>query len=134
MHGLPESIPRDGGEAFTGLVCPDCSGNIVVSAHEAHLSFSCRVGHTYALAEITMAKEAALETVLWRAVFSFEELAALLADLDRQGFADTFGVEICRARSELAREQASRLRTIIETDRPLTERRREHGEIGSSPP
>ena len=123
MHGLPERLPGDGHEAFTGLVCPDCSGNLVISVQGPLVSFSCRVGHAYGLAELVLAKDAAVETVLWRAVFAFEEMAALLDDLNQHGVTDPFGPEATQARSELAREQAGRLRAIIDTDRPLVERR-----------
>ena len=133
MDGLPEQFPTDGQEAFTGLVCPDCSGNLVVSAHQDHVSFHCRVGHTYGIVELVLAKESALESASWRAVFAFEELAALLADLDNHGLAEWCGPDNCRARSELAQEQASRLRAIIEADRPLTECSPGNGEIRMGP-
>src|SRR5215470_10322777 len=124
MLGLPERLPTNGRKAFTGLICPDCSGNLVISVHGDHVSLACRVGHTYSLAELVLAKDAALEATLWRAVFAFEELEALLSDLRTHGFTETFGADACRARAELAREQASRLRAIIEADRTLTERSR----------
>src|SRR5215468_7249572 len=130
MLGLPESLPTEGRKAFTGLVCPDCSGNLVISVSGDHISFSCRVGHTYGLTELVLAKDTALEAVLWRAVFAFEELEALLSDLRTHGLMAAVDAGACRARAELARQQASRLRAIIEADRTLTERRRENGGIG----
>jgi len=133
MDGLPEQLPTDGQAAFTGLVCPDCSGNLVVSARRDHISFQCRVGHTYGIAELVLAKEAALESTVWRAVFSFEELAALLADLDSHEFAEWCGPDNCRARKELAQAQANRLRAIIEADRPLVVRSPGNGGIRPDP-
>jgi len=134
MLGLPESLPTEGRKAFTGLVCPDCSGNLVISVHGDHISFTCRVGHAYGLTELVLAKDTALEAVLWSAVFAFEELEALLSDLRTHGLTAAFDAGACRARAELARAQASRLRAIIEADRTLTERRRENGEIGTGAP
>ena len=133
MNGLPEQFPTDGRAAFTGLVCPDCSGNLVVSVRSDHVSFHCRVGHAYGLAELVLAKEGALESAVWRAVFAFEELAVLLADLDRHGLVHWCGPDNCRARSELAQEQANRLRAIIEADRLLAERSPGNGEIRMGP-
>jgi len=134
MLGLPESLPTNGRKAFTGLVCPDCSGNLVISVHSDHISFACRVGHRYGLSELVLAKDTAVEAILWRAVFAFEELEALLSDLRRHGLTEAFDAGAVRARAELAREQASRLRAIIEADRTLTGRRREQGEIGTGGP
>jgi len=133
MLGLPESLPTNGRKAFTGLVCPDCSGNLVISVHSDHISFACRVGHAYSLRELVLAKDTALEAVLWRAVFAFEELEALLSDLRTHGLTEAFDAGAYRARAELARVQASRLRAIIEADRTLTERR-DNGEIGTGAP
>ena len=132
MHGLPEQLPTDGRPAFTGLVCPDCSGNLVVSTQGEMVFFSCRVGHAYGVAEVVLAKEAALETVLWRAVFAFEELEALLADLSRHRL-PWFGADSSFTREKGAREQATRLRAIIETDRPLAEHAPGDGEIRAEP-
>lgn len=132
MHGLPEELPTDGREVFTGLVCPECSGNLVVSAHKDHIFVQCRVGHSYGLAELVLAKELALESILWRAVFAYEELAALLGDLNAHGLSDWFGADNCRARCEAAQEQARRLRALIQTDRPLTAHSSGDGEIRTS--
>ena len=134
MLGLPERLPTEGRNVFTGLVCPDCSGNLVISAQSDHLSFICRVGHTYGLSEVVLAKDAALETALWRAVFAFEELEALLSDLLKHDLTEAFGADACRARADQAREQTSRLRAIIEADRTLTQRSRTNGEIGIGSP
>ncbi len=134
MLGLPENLPTEGRTAFTGLICPDCSGNLVISVHSDHASFNCRVGHTYGLTELVLAKDTAVEAVLWRAVFAFDELEALLSDLGTHGLTEAFDAGSCRARAELAREQASRLRAIIEVDRPLTEGRRGNSEIGTGAP
>jgi hypothetical protein len=133
MLGLPESLPTQGGEAFTGLVCPDCSGNLAIGVHGDHLSFTCRVGHAYGLSELVLAKDAGVEATLWRAVFAFEELEALLSDLRKHGLSEAFNADACRARADQTREQASRLRAIIEADRTLTERRPANGEIRSGP-
>ena len=119
MDGLPERLPRDGTEVFTGLVCPDCSGNITVRVQQRHVAFSCRVGHAYSVAELVTGKEAALEESMWRAIYAFEELDALLSGLDRHELTEGLGLESCRQRAALARRQATLLRSIIDADRPL---------------
>ena len=119
MNSLPEELSRNGAEAFTGLICPDCSGNIVVRVQQRHVTFACRIGHTYSTEELVASKEAALEGRMWAAVFAFEELSAFLADLQRHGLTDGFDVEACEARAILADQHALVLRSIIETDRSL---------------
>ena len=127
MNALPEPLPTPGKSVFTGLVCPECSGNLVIRAEQRLITFACRVGHLYGLSELLAAKEGQLETALWRAVFAFEELTALLSDLNRKGLTERFGAEGFRARADLAREQSIRLRALIESDRPLVEKPRRAG-------
>src|SRR5262249_59241488 len=122
MDGLPQQFPTQGQEVFTGLVCPDCSGNLVVSAQQDHVSFHCRVGHAYGIVELVLAKESALESAVWRAVFAFEEIAALLTDLDSHGIAEWCGPDNCPARSQLAREQRKGRRAYIDAHRTLLDR------------
>jgi len=56
---------------------------------------------------------------MWRAVYAFEELDALLSDLDRHELTEALGLEACQRRAALARRQATLLRSIIDADRPL---------------
>ena len=119
MRGLPDELPDDGQEAFTGLVCPDCSGNLVIRRDAQYVSFRCRVGHAYSIVELITAKESALEVRMWSAVFGFEELTALLGDLDGHRLIEHLGAASCRDRAALAREQAERVRGIVQDDRPL---------------
>lgn len=135
MKGLPNELPADGQEAFTGLVCPDCSGNLVIQREAEYFSFRCRIGHAYSIVELIAAKESALETRLWSAVFGFEELEALLAGLDAHRLTDHLDPERCRQRVTLARGQARRLRAIVQDDRPaLPSTRAMGGAVGPSSP
>ena len=118
MNSLPHDLPGDGEESFTGLVCPECAGNLVVRRDAEYLSFRCRVGHAYSVVELITAKETTLETRLWSAVFAFEELQALVTELDAHG-AGSMDSGACRDRATLAGRQAERLRAIIQDDRPL---------------
>ena len=120
MEGLPERLPPDGVDVFTGLVCPDCRGSLAVRLHRLHAAYTCRVGHAFSTDELIAGKEAALESRMWEAVYAFEELAVLLSDLDRHGVARRIGREACRRRAGQAQEQAARLRSIIQVDRPVT--------------
>ena len=119
MNSLPNDLPRNGGESFTGLVCPDCAGNLVVRRDAEYVSFHCRVGHAYSVVELITAKEITLEARLWSAVFAFEELQALLGELDGHGLAEGLDPAACCDRAALAGRQAERLRAIIQDDRPL---------------
>ncbi len=122
MEGLPERLPPDGVDVFTGLVCPDCRGSLVVRLHRGHATFVCRVGHAFSTAELIAGKESALETRMWEAVYAFEELAVRLSGLDRHHLAQEAGAAAGRQRTAQAQEQAARLRSIIQADRPLTSR------------
>lgn len=119
MPGLPDPMPASGQERFSGLVCPDCSGNIVVRRDNGHLAFQCRVGHEYSMTELIHAKEERLESSAWTVIFGFEELAALLRDLAGRDLDGDIGREACLARAALAEAQAVRLRAIVDSDRPL---------------
>lgn len=119
MKGLPDPLPVDGQEAFTGLVCPDCSGNLVVERDAGYVSFRCRVGHTYSVVELLAAKESRLEDRMWSVVFGFEEMAALLESLDGHGLTGPVGRDAGRERAARAREQGARLRAMMQNDRPL---------------
>ncbi len=119
MPGLPDPLPPDGEIQLAGLVCPDCSGNVVVLRENDELAFRCRVGHEYSTREFLQSKEENLENRAWSAVFAFEELAALLRDLVAHDLDGEIGREACLSRAAVADEQAARLRTIIDADRPL---------------
>lgn len=129
MNSLPDELPADGAEAFTGLVCPDCSGNLVVQRQADYVSFRCRVGHAYSVPELVASKEGMLEARLWAAVFAFEEMDSLMAGLVRHALARDLDEDACRQRSVLARRQAGRLREVIQADRPLVP---PHDEVGGA--
>ena len=120
MDALPNELPGSGTEAFTGLVCPDCGGNLVLRVENLLVSFHCRVGHAYSTDELVISKEEELEARLWMAVFGFAEFEALLRGLERHGLVGSLGMEACRARAALAFRQAERLRRIVEGDQRIT--------------
>ena len=86
----------------------------------------------YSCAELLASKEEILERRLWIAFSSLEELAMLLEDLRGQGLEPT-DPEPQRRRGAIAREQAARLRSIIEADRPLLPRAGEDRPVGDVP-
>jgi len=92
---------------------------VTIRLHRGHVFFRCRVGHVYSLTELVCGKEQVIEKRLWMVVYAFEELAALLRDCDRHGLAEGFDMEAWRRRASFAREQAARVRAIIDADRPL---------------
>jgi len=117
MSILPPSLPTDGESYFTGVACPDCSGTLVIRAHRSLISFVCRIGHVYSAVELLAAKEELLERRLWIGFSSLDELAKLFADFEQLGV-DAGDSATYRQRGAAAREQADRLRAIIEADRP----------------
>jgi hypothetical protein len=98
---------------------------VTVRIHKAHAVFTCRVGHSYSADELVGGREGALEVRLWEAVYAFEELAVLLTDLDRQHLTDGIDPAASLQRIAQAREQAARLRAIVQADRPV---------VGPAPP
>ena len=107
------------------MICPDCAGAVSVTAlsgSTVSLLFACRIGHSYSTTEFLEAKEQRLEERLWSALYSFEELATLLQELDGEkqepGFVERHGEEL-RARARGAAENARGIREILEADRPL---------------
>ena len=118
LFSLPDKLPSDGGEAQTGIACPDCSGTLVLFMRKTFAAFRCRVGHAYSLPEVLAAKEELLERRLWEVVASMEELADLLDTAAREGFAYV-DAGAFRRRSAVARGQAAAVRSIISPDRPL---------------
>lgn len=119
MDALPTDLPPSGTESFTGLTCPDCRGALTVQNHKSHVGFTCRVGHAYSADELIGGKEAALEARLWEAVYAFEEMMVLLSDLERHHLCEEADLAAFRRRAAQAREQAARLRAIVQADRPL---------------
>jgi len=129
---LPDSLPADGEDRFTGVACPGCSGALTLRMHGGLVTFACRIGHMYSCAELLASKEEILERRLWVAFSSLEELAMLLEDFRRQGL-EPADPEPQRRRGAIAREQAARLRSIIEADRPLLPRAGEDRPVGDVP-
>jgi len=131
MFILPSSLPTDGEDHFTGVTCPDCSGMLVIRAHRNLISFACRIGHVYSPAELLLAKEELLERRLWIGFSSLDELAKLLQDFERLGVGGDSPTY--RQRGAAAREQAGRLRSIIEADRPAMLREADERSIRDTP-
>jgi two-component system chemotaxis response regulator CheB len=121
MHAIPPRVEVAPEPQLAGLSCPDCSGSLSVAPEgkRADLVFECRVGHTYSVEELLVAKEERLHARLWTAYTALMELVALLNDLtEREANEDArrrYG-----ERSELARAQAGRLRRLLEDNAPLT--------------
>jgi two-component system chemotaxis response regulator CheB len=82
MDALPPDLHAPG-EHPTGLSCPDCRGVLTVQAegNASHLHFQCRVNHTFSLRDLLSSMEERIETELWTAVVSCEELRALVSEL-----------------------------------------------------
>lgn len=127
MDAFPADIRGSDGEVHTGMICPDCSGNLVVRAigddvtDRGRLVFKCRVGHIYGLDELLVGKEAHIERSMWAAVFAYEELAALLRDLAGRevGGSDAVHDDQRRRRLERADEIAQHLRGLIDRDESI---------------
>jgi len=127
MDAFRADIRSSDGEVPTGLICPDCSGNLVVRAvgddisDYSRLVFKCRVGHAYGLEELLIGKEVHIERSMWVAVFAYEELVALLRDVLSRNTADNHGIddEQYRRRIERAQQIAAGLRALIDRDEAI---------------
>jgi len=127
MDAFPADIRSGDGEQRTGMICPDCSGNLVVRSigddvrDRARLLFRCRVGHVYGLEDLLVGKEDHLERTMWAAVFAYEELAAILRDLARRDGSDTDGIDDgqSRRRIERAEQIAEGLRGLLHRDESI---------------
>jgi hypothetical protein len=91
-------------------------------------------GDSFSVDELITSKESALEVRLWEAVYAFEEMAALLKDLDRLHLADRIGSAACQTRIGSAGEHAIRLRSVIQADRPVIPRESAGRPAGPVPP
>jgi two-component system chemotaxis response regulator CheB len=123
MFALPPQLKRGAGDQPTGIACAECPGALVVRVEgvHGHLRFTCRIGHTFGADDLLAAKERVTEDRVWAAVLGFEELAALLRDLDahaarHDGAARTRGYPDRAAR---ARALAFALRQLVEEDQPI---------------
>jgi len=90
---------------------------LVIRVNRSLVSFVCRIGHVYSAAEMLAAKEELLERRLWVGFSSLDELAKLFEELARLGVGNGDSASY-RQRSAAARDQARRLRSIIDADRP----------------
>ena len=121
MYAIPPRLEIGPEPQLAGLSCPDCCGSLSVEPEgkRADLVFECRVGHTYSVGELLVAKEERLHARLWTAYTSLVELVALLVDVAAREASED-GRRRCAERSEVARAQAARLRRLIEDNSPLT--------------
>ena len=82
------------------------------------LVFECRVGHTFTVEELLVAKEERLHDRLWTAYTALVELVALLTDLAAHDRSEDshrrYG-----DRRERARAQSETLRRLIDDNRPV---------------
>jgi hypothetical protein len=127
VDAFPADIRSNDGEQRTSMICPDCSGSLVVRAigddvrDRARLLFRCRVGHVYGLEDLLVGKEEHLERTMWAAVFTYEELAAILRDLARRDGPDSDRIddEQARRRIERAEQIAEGLRGLLHRDESI---------------
>lgn len=120
MYAIPPRVEASPEPQIAGVSCPDCCGCLSVQPEgkRSDLVFECRVGHTYSVKELLIAKEERLHARLWTAYTALREFAALLEDLTGRELYD----ERRRSyndRSDALREQASRLRRLIEDNSPV---------------
>lgn len=120
MFALPPHLGPDT-DAATGLACPDCNGVLAVRSegHAGHLNFQCRIGHAFSLRDLLAAKEDVIESRLWTAVVAFEELIALLADLERRAEPGSREPAPYAARIRQAEAHVKLLRQVLEANAPL---------------
>ena len=124
MEEFSRDLQPGDGQTRTGMICPDCGGNITVHAVGDDISdgnrlvFQCRVGHRYALDELLIGKEEHIERVMWAAVYAYEELAGILRTMSTRdgGGSNAASDEQCRVRTARAEDIATALRALIQRD------------------
>jgi hypothetical protein len=134
MQAIPPAINNETAPSesqVSGLVCPDCPGVLTVEpqGHKGHLHFTGRIGHAFALPEVLLAKEQAIEERLWATVLALEEMAALLRDLGDQVEREC-GEDVAQAgrqRQPTIEALSQHVRRLIEADRPLNLHRDDRG-------
>ena len=121
MYAIPPRLQVGPDPQIAGVSCPDCCGSLSVQPEgkRPDLVFECRVGHTYSVEELLIAKEERLHARLWTAYTALIELTALLDDLAAREVSDE-GRRRYGERSEVARAQAARLRQLIEGNTPVS--------------
>jgi two-component system chemotaxis response regulator CheB len=121
MYAIPPRVEATPVPQVSGLSCPDCCGCLGVETEgkRADLVFECRVGHRYSVEDLLVAKEERLHARLWTAYTALTELVALVEDLAAREPSEDSRRRYAE-RGEVARTQASRLRRLIEDNRPLT--------------
>ena len=121
MYAIPPRLEAAPEPQLAGLSCPDCCGSLSVKREgkRSDLVFECRIGHTYSVEELLIAKEERLHARLWVAYTALQELAALDDDLAGRE-ADDDGRRRYRERGEAAKTLAVRLRRLIEDNTPVT--------------
>jgi two-component system, chemotaxis family, protein-glutamate methylesterase/glutaminase len=122
MFALPPSISRR--PEVTGLGCPECPGSLTVwqEGDQGYLRFECRIEHTFSTDDVLAGKERRAEDHLWAAVLAFEEIAALLGDLERHAarHGGVINEPAYAERRAAARKLAAGLRDLISHDRPIS--------------
>lgn len=122
MSSVPVNL-RPGSEHTVPISCPDCSGvlNARAEGPQGHLTYECRVGHTFSLGELLAGKEEQLEERLWWTLVAIDELLEMLDETARaaqdHGIPDA--ATACRERAASAREQRDTLRGVIELNRAV---------------
>jgi two-component system chemotaxis response regulator CheB len=122
MSTVPDNL-RPGSERTIAISCPECAGvlNARAEGPRGHLTYECRVGHTFSLGELLTGKEEQLDERLWSTLVALEELHEMLDETGRA--AESHGIPdaavACRDRAERVREQRGQLRRIIERNRAV---------------
>jgi two-component system, chemotaxis family, protein-glutamate methylesterase/glutaminase len=119
MYAIPPRLETAPQPQLAGVSCPDCCGSLSVQPEgkRSDLIFECRVGHTYSVEELLVAKEERLHARLWTAYTALQELVTLVDDLASRETQDA--LRRYRERSEVAKAQAARLRRLIEDNAPV---------------
>jgi len=122
MYALPPDILEARDTRVTGVTCPECAGSLEVRREgRGSLRFLCRVKHTFSIEALLTGKEEKIENDLWAVARAFEELAAVLEDLER--YAERYGRDEVGgphgARIARAREHVDALRRILQENHPV---------------
>ncbi len=123
MFAIPPGLDPAAGDQLTGIGCPECPGALEVrrEGERGYLVFTCRIGHAYSTHDLLAGKEKAAEDRLWATVLAFEEMAAILGDLEAHALSQGApeASRPYRERRARAQAQAETFRRLAEENRPI---------------
>jgi two-component system, chemotaxis family, protein-glutamate methylesterase/glutaminase len=95
------------------FVCPECNGTLWEQKNGRAIEFRCHVGHAFSPDSLLADNSNELEKALWNAIRMFEERAALVRRLKKQGFESPYGKSL-ESRARNYETHADAIRKVLQ--------------------